>query len=118
MVTTGPEKDGESGLDERALLGVDHPGGEPIGQLAGGGFVWIILGDVEPLSHHLRQRPETYSVAIRQAAPAMPEEVRGQAVDVLLELPSQSGLADAGSPHDTDEPRGCAIDGGVQELLD
>ena len=48
----------------------------------------------------------------------MPVDVQGQAVDVLVELPGQSRLADAGGTHDREQPRASPLHGAVEELLD
>ena len=54
---------------------------------------------------HLRERPERDAVAVGEAAAAVPPDVSGKAVDVLLELPRQAGLADPGDADDRDDLR-------------
>ena len=53
----------------------------------------------------LGERPERDAVAVGQAAAAVPAHVVGQAVDVLLELPAEPRLADAGRAGHDDQPR-------------
>ena len=47
----------------------------------------LVLEDLRAPAHHLGQRPEGDALAVGEAAAAMPPDVRGDAVDVLLELP-------------------------------
>ena len=62
----------------------------------------------EPHADHLGQRPERDAVAVGQAAAAVPPDRLGEPVDVLLELPGQPRLADAGAPGDRDQLRAAA----------
>ena len=48
----------------------------------------------------------------------MPAVVVREPVDVLLELPGEPRLADAGDAVDRDELRAALVGGGVEELLD
>ena len=91
---------------------------QPRGQLAGGDLGRVLLGDAEPLSHDLGERPERDTVAVGQAPALVPEDRLGQAVDVLAELPAQPRLADAGRPGDQHQPRAAPFGARVQQLLD
>src|SRR5215204_6693335 len=76
---------------------------------------WIfLLGDPQAHAHHLRERPVRDTLAVREAAAAMPPDVEHEPVDVLLELPRQPGLAYAGHADDRDEARlllvGCRVE--------
>ena len=68
------------------------------------GFV-VALGQAGPAADHLAQRPESDPFAIGRAAAAVPVDRLDHAVDVLLELPGEAALADAGRARDRHEPR-------------
>ena len=72
----------------------------------------------EPDAHRLGQGPERDALAVGQAAPAVPAHVRGQPVDVLLELPGQAGLPDPWLALDDEHGRAPRLLGRVEELLD
>ena len=78
----------------------------------------VLLADLQPCPDHLRERPVAHPLAVRQAAPGVPEHVSGEAVDVLEELPGEAGLADAGDARDEHESGRAALCRGVEELLD
>ena len=94
--------DPEQGLDPRhqprqlSLAGGQtldsgvHLGAQVLGVLA--------LDDPEPRAHHLRERPERDTLPVGQRAPAMPANALGETVDVLLELPPESGFPTPGLP--------------------
>ena len=105
-------------LDERALLRVgdhllDHPG-----QLCERGLGRLVLADPRPHPHHLGERPEGDRVAVGEAAALVPPDGLDEAVDVLLELPGEARLADAGDPDDREEVRLLLVGRAVEELLD
>ena len=52
---------------------------------------------------HLAERPEADALAVGRAPPDMPVGRVDHAVDVLRELPAETGLADAGGADDRDE---------------
>src|SRR5207302_1226413 len=58
------------------------------------------------------------AVAVGEAAAAMPPDVVDEAVDVLLELPGQARLADAGHTDRGDEARSAVVRGRVEQVLD
>ena len=78
----------------------------------------VLLADLQPGTDHLRQRPVAHALAVGEAAPGVPEDVAGEAVDVLEELPGEARLADAGDARDEHESGRVALGGGVEELLD
>ena len=65
----------------------------------------LVLGDPRAHPHHLGERPVGDALAVGEAAAAVPPEVVGEPVDVLLELPGEPRLADAGDADDRDEVR-------------
>jgi hypothetical protein len=58
------------------------------------------------------------TLAVRQAAAPVPRHLLDEAVDVLLELPRNPGLADAGDADHGDEVRLALLAGRMKELLD
>ena len=90
----------------------------PAAQPLGDEVERVLLADEQPGTDHLRQRPVAHALAVGQAAPGVPEDVAGEAVDVLEELPRQARLADAGDARDEHEPCGVAVGGAVEVLLD
>ena len=79
-----------------------------------------VLGfrDLRAHANHLRQRPERDALAVSEAPSAVPPDVLGETVDVLLELPGKARLADSGDADNGDEVRPSLRRGGVEELLD
>ena len=77
----------------------------------------LVLDDAGAHPDHLRQRPERHAVAVGEAAAAMPPDVRGQAVDVLLELPRQARLPDPADADHRHEVWPALVRRGVVELL-
>jgi hypothetical protein len=71
-----------------------------------------------PHPDHFRERPVGDALAVGQAAAAVPVNVVGEAVDVLLELPGEAGLADAGDARDRDELCLLFVRRAMEELLD
>ena len=78
----------------------------------------LVLRDPRPHPHHLGQRPEGDALAVGEAAAAVPPDDVGEAVDVLLELPREPRLADAGDADDRGERRPPVVARGVEEVLD
>src|SRR5438552_738243 len=60
----------------------------------------IALCDPDAHPDHLRQSPVRDALSIGQAPAAVPPDRAGEPVGVLLELPGQPGLSDAGGPDD------------------
>ena len=99
-----------------AVLRVGHPFAHHGLELGPGCGGRLVLGDPGAHAHHLAQCPECDPVAVGQAAAAVPEHLVGEAVRVLLELPRQARLADAGDAGDVDEMRAPAL-GRVEQVL-
>ena len=104
-------------LDPASLLRVGDVLLEAARELGARGLGVVGVGDPRASSHHLGERPEGDTFAIRRAATLVPEERLRQAVDVLLQLPHQTRLADAGDTRDVQQPRTSLAPGGVQQLL-
>ena len=113
-----PEQVEETRLDPRALVRVRDVELERGPQLRGRAGRVLVLEDLRTTAHHLGERPVGDPVAVGEAAAAVPPDVRRQAVDVLLELPGEAGLADPGDADDRDEPGARLVGGGVEEVLD
>ena len=95
----------EPRLDERALLGVGDVLGERRLQLRQRRLPALVLGDAAAHPHHVGERPVGDSLAVGQAAAAVPPDRLREAVEVLVELPREPRLADPGDPGDRDEVR-------------
>ena len=78
----------------------------------------LVLGDPAAHAHHVGQRPVGDALAVRQAAPPVPVDALGDAVEVLVELPREPRLPDAGDPGDGDEMGLPLLGRVVEELLD
>ena len=79
--------------------------------------VVLALGDACAHPDHLGERPVRHAVAVGEAAAAVPGDVLGDAVEVLVELPGEPGLADAGDAGDREQMRLALVGAGVEELL-
>ena len=100
-----PEQVGEARLDPAPLLRVGHVHLDRRAQLRARRARLLVLDDAAAHPHHLRQRPVRDALAVGEAAAAMPEDVVGEPVDVLLELPRETRLADPRDARDRDELR-------------
>src|SRR5689334_25438599 len=87
-------------------------------QLRQGGVARLLLADACAHAHHLGKRPVGDALAVGEAAAAVPPDLVDQAVDVLLELPRETRLADPRDPDDGDEMRLALFGARVEELLD
>ena len=63
----------------------------------------ILERDPGPHPDHVAERPEADPLPEARSLPAMPEHGRCQTVDILLELPAKTGLAEPGLSDDRDE---------------
>ena len=104
----------EPRLDPRALLGIGQPLVEHRRELRLGFLRRVLLGDERAHPHHFGQRPVRDAVPVGEAATAMPPGGVGEAVDVLLELPGEPGLADPADPDHRDELRLSLLAGRVE----
>ena len=104
-------------LGEAALLCIGHVLLEGRPQLGAGGGGFFAFHDLGPHPDHLGQCPERHSLAVGKAAPPVPPDLIDEPVEVLVELPAEPRLADAGDPDDRDELRLSLLGAGVEELL-
>ena len=118
VVLGQPEQVREPGLEEVALLGVEDVLLERGVQLGLRGRRLLLLGDPAAHAHHVRERPVGHALAVGEAAPAVPVDGLGDAVEVLVELPRQPRLADAGDAGHGDEVGLAFLGRGVEEVLD
>ena len=93
-----PEELGEARLDEGLLLRIGEVLLERLAQLRARRVVPLVLGDPAAHPHHVGERPVGDAFAVREAAAAMPVGELRQAVEVLVELPREPGLADPATP--------------------
>ena len=77
----------------------------------------VVLADAEAGADDLGQRPERGVLAEGGASAAVPVDVLGQPVDVLLQLPPQPRLADTGRTGDQHQARASLVLGRVQHVL-
>jgi hypothetical protein len=113
-----PEQMGEARLEPRALARVLDSLLEHRAELGDCFLRRVLLGDQRPHSHHLCQRPVGDAVAVRETAAAVPEHLVQDPVEVLLELPREARLADAGDADDRDEVRLTLLRRAVEVFLD
>src|SRR6266508_2866421 len=105
-------------LDEAPLLSVDDVLLQRRAQLLQRGRRVVVLGDRAAHANHVRQRPVRNALAVGETAAAMPVDRVRDAVEVLVELPHQAGLADAGDARHGDEVRLSLLGANVEEILD
>ena len=78
----------------------------------------LVLGDPAAHPHHVGERPVGDALAVGEAAAAMPVDGLGDAVEVLVELPAETRLADPGDAGDRHEVRLALVGARVEEILD
>jgi hypothetical protein len=111
------EEMGQPRLDPALLGGIGDVLGNALAQLAAGRLGIVGLGDPRAHADHLGERPIRDTLAVREAAAAMPAHRLRQAVHVLLELPRESRLADPGDSDDRDEMGLALLRRCMEELL-
>jgi hypothetical protein len=104
-------------LEEGAFFCIEEVLDERGAKLFHPSALTLVLRDAAAHSHHVGERPVRHALAVREAAAAMPPDRLGDSVEVLVELPRQARLADAGDPGRGDEVRLPVVRGGVEELL-
>ena len=114
---TDADQAGETGKDVFPQSGVRHELDEAGGKALAGDRGRVLLGDPESLAHHLRQGPEGDHVPVGEATPPVPPHRRRQTVDVLLELPAETGLTHSRRSAHGDEARRPAVHAGVERLF-
>ena len=118
LVLGQPEQLREPRLDEPPLVGVGEVLLERRVQLLERRGGLLVLGDPAAHPHHVGERPVGDALAVGEAAAAVPVRELGEPVEVLVELPAEPRLADAGDPGDRDEVRLALLGAGVEEILD
>ena len=108
----------EPRLDESALFRIEQVLVQRRGELRPGGGRLLVLGDQAAHSHHVGKRPVGDAFAVGETAAAVPPDRVDDAVEVLVELPRQARLADAGDAGDRDELGAPVVRRGVEEVLD
>ncbi len=106
-------------LDEAPLLGIEQVllqrGSELLQRL----LRRLVLRDPAAPPHHVRKRPVGHALAVRETAAAMPVDGLDDAVEVLVELPRQSRLADAAAiPVTETSLRPRLLGAYVEQILD
>ena len=97
------EQMGKAWRDPTAFFWVDDELGDRLPELLPGARRLVVLADAGAYPHHLGERPERDAFAVRGATAVMPVEVVDDTVGVLVNLPRQPALADAGDPCHRDE---------------
>ncbi len=118
LVLGQPEQVREPRLEEVPLLAVEDVLLQRGVQLGLRGRRFLVLGDAAAHAHHVGERPVGHALAVGEAAPAVPVDGLGDAVEVLVELPRQPRLADAGDAGDGDEVGLLLVGAAVEEVLD
>src|SRR5512146_2633775 len=78
----------------------------------------VLLADPAAHPHHVRERPVRDPLAVGEATAAVPVRRLGDSVEVLVELPRETGLADPGDPCDRDQVRLAPGSALMEEVLD
>ena len=112
-----PEEVEKTKLDPGALLRVLDMELEHRYDLVRRALLRLVLEDPSASAHHLGERPVGNAVTVGETAAAVPPHVSDEAVDVLLELPRQPGLADPCDAHDRDEAGARLIGARVEQVL-
>ena len=108
----------ETRLHEAALLGIRDVLVDRRAQLVPCRRRVLVLEDSGPTANHFAESPECDAVSVGEATTGMPPDVAHEAVDVLLELPTETGLADAADADDGDEMCPVVLGRAVVQLLD
>ena len=108
----------EPRLDEGALVRVRDMLLERRAQLLQRRRRLLLLADPAAHPHHVSERPVGHALAVGEAPSAVPVRELGQPVEVLVELPPETRLADPGDAGDRDEVRLPSLGTRVEEILD
>ena len=104
-------------LDPATFVGIDHETLEAGRQLGACGLRVVGFRDPCPRAHHLGQGPEGDPIAVGRAPALVPQESLGQSINVLLQFPHNSRLADPRDAADVKQSGAALAAGGVQQLL-
>ena len=108
----------EPRLDEAAVRLVGERLRDDLLQLGARRRGLFLLEDAGAHAHHVRERPVRDALAVGEAAAAVPVRQLCDSVEVLVELPGETRLADAGDARDGDQVRAPAALAVVEEVLD
>ena len=78
----------------------------------------VVLGNAAAHAHHVGERPVRDALPVGEAASAVPVDRLGDPVEVLVELPPEPRLPDAGDAGHRQKPRLALVRAGVEEVLD
>src|SRR5205814_10468572 len=87
-------------------------------QLVRGGSDVVAFRDARAPPDHLAERPERQTLTIGRRAAVMPVHGFDEAVEILLELPSQPALPDSGHARDGNHSRPAVPAGGMEAFLE
>ena len=108
----------EPRLDEGALRRIEQVLVHRRRELLAGRLRRLVLADQAAHAHHVRERPVGDALAVGEAAPAVPPDGVDDAVEVLVELPGEARLADAGDSGDGHQVGAAVVRRRVEEVLD
>ncbi len=108
----------EPRLHERALLRIEHVPLHHRAEFRARRARILGLADPGTHPHHVRQRPVGDTLAVGEAAAAVPVHLLDDPVEVLVELPDQPRLAVAGDPDHRHEVCTPIVRAAVEEVLD
>ncbi len=113
-----PEQVGQARLDEGPLLRIEQMLGQRRRQLLARRARLLVLGDPAAHPDHVGERPVGDTLPVGQTAAPVPPDLLDDPVEVLVELPDQSRLADPGDPRHRDQLRPAVLGAVVEEVLD
>ncbi len=118
LVLGQPEQVREPRLEEASLFGIEDVLLQRGAELRLRRRRFLLFGNPAAHAHHVRQCPVGDALAVGEAAPAVPVDGLRDAVEVLVELPAETRLADSRDASDRDEVRLLLVRGRVEQLLD
>ncbi len=94
---------------------VPHDLGEGRSELTTGQLRLGVIGEANPPSQHVPHRREGDLVAVGWRAPRVPEDLLGECLDLLAQLPRQATLADARDTGHGNQPAAPIAHGSFEE---
>ena len=108
----------QAGFDARPFDGVGKPLGAGVRDPPPGDGRVVVVAQPRPPADHLGQRPERAPGTVGGGPAGVPVDALDDAVEVLLQLPGKSRLADPRLADDREEPRPPVATGGMEAVLE
>ena len=118
LVLRKPQQLAETGLDECTLVRIEDVFGERRPELLSCRAGLLVFRNPAAHANHVRQSPVGDALAVGEAATPVPVDRLGDPIEVLVELPREARLADAGNPRHRNQVCLALVGGRMEELLD